>query len=683
MLTEIGQYEIYRELGSGGFGTVYLARDQITGVIVAVKVLNPEISASPEFQQRFYREAEALRSLPGHPNIVRLLNYGDFHGTPYLVMDYLPGKDLRDLMGDANLYVRQALSIGIQVARALEAANLGGLVHCDIKPENLRILPDRSVKVMDFGIARAVDTNFREIAGTPAYIAPELWRGELPGAATDMYALGCVLYEMIVGRTPFRSTSDDPRQERRDLAESHCNLEPDWSPIQSLQQDTRLVGLLKALLAKPAAARPQARLVREEMESLEKIIQAEVRLAPGYVPSSQVWMPIEDAKPEETILREDNDHTILHTPLEVPARPGSDSAVTTTPPQRLERLATGEQIFVQRHLATIDLGADACRAALVHNGKLISGTLTGDLVTLDLQTGRLGRWNVFPKGGVVSSVWGMAAYADRVVVHAGGPDWVECNLASGQILRSGTFPEGGLNLLVAGEWLYMSGGRRVYRQPLVELGRRAEEFPTTGRVAGMPVVERGSIYLPTSTGLQRLPPGATGLQTFGSTELSRVVFRMNGRQLGVVYPQLQANSSQSACLRRFQLSPEFRLLHEIIFPGQLVGIPQAVENWLVLAFQDGRLVGCEMDDEGIQPRWETRIGGGRTLQAGAAYGNGLIAAVSGSTNGSVLSIIHMVKGEILLEQPLQGDYLLPPFWWERTLSLVNAAGGLEVFRVSV
>lgn len=683
MITEIGQYEIYRELGSGGFGTVYLARDQITGVIVAVKVLNSEISASAEFQQRFYREAEALRSLPNHPNIVRLLNYGDYHGTPYLVMDYLPGKDLRDLMGDANLHVRQALSIGIQVARALEAAALGGLVHCDIKPENLRILPDGGVKVMDFGIARAVDTNFRETAGTPAYMAPELWRGEIPGTATDIYALGCVLYEMIVGRTPFHSTSDDPRQERRELAESHRNLEPDWSPIQSLQQDARLVGLLKALLAKPAAARPQARLVREELESLEKIIPADVRLAPGFIPSGQVWIADEEGKPEETILHEDNDHTILHTPLEVPARPGSEDTATTTPPQRLERLATGEQIFVQRHLATIDLGADACRAALVHNGKLITGTLTGDLVFLDLQTGRLGRWNVFPKSEVVSSAWGMAAYADRVIVHAGGSNWVEVNLASGQVLRSGIFPEGGLSLLVAGEWLYMSGGRKIFRQPLVELGRRAEEYPTTGRVTGLPVVERGSIYLPTSTGLQRLPPGASGLQTIGAAELSRFVFRLSGRQLGVIYPQHQANGGQSACLRRFQLTPEFRLLHEIVFPGQLVGIPQAVENWVALAFQDGRLVGCEMDDEGIQPRWETRIGGGRTLQAGAAYGNGLIAAVSGSTNGSILSIIHLVKGEILLEQPLQGDYLLPPFWWERTISLVNAAGGLEVFRVSV
>ena len=683
MIEGIGQYKFLEELGSGGFGTVFLARDKTTGVMVAIKVLNPEISASPEFRQRFFREADALRSLPTHPNIVRLLNYGDEHGVPYLVMDYLTGKDLRDVMGGSNLSVHQAVVYAAQVARALEAAALSGLVHCDIKPENLRILHDGSLMVMDFGIARAADASFRETAGTPSYMAPELWRGEIPGPAADTYALGCVLYEMIVGTPPFTSNEMDTKIWRQHLAAQHKNLEPDWRPLQILNLPVSFTGLLKTVLAKDPSARPAANLIREELEEYETSIPADVRLTANLkLVSDDHSHLMDELYSDETYVRADDENTVLHTPLELATDPNASGAMTT-PPNRMERIGTGEQVYVQRHLATIDLGSDACRIALVHQGTLICGTLNGDLVTLDLQTGRKGLYNLMPRSMVVSTAWSMTTVSDRILLHTGGEDWLEVNLQTGQRLRSGRFPAAGLNLFAVGEWLYLTGGRKLFRQALLELGRRADEFTLPGRAAGSPVVERGALFIPTSSGLVRLMPGSEHVDQIGSQEPARTVVRLSGRRLVVVYPVISAEGNQNSRIRWYGTTPEIHLLGEMTFGGLTIGSPQIAEDWMILAFQDGRLIGCQFQDDSLQEIWETRIGSGRSLQAGATYGSGLIAAVASNQEGGVLSVVHAQKGEVLRELPVQGDFLIPPLWWERTLSLVNGAGRLEVFRISI
>jgi len=684
MIESIGQYKILEELGSGGFGTVFLARDKTTGVMVAIKVLNPEISASPEFRQRFLREADALRSLPTHPNIVRLLNYVDEHGVPYLVMDYLTGKDLRDVMAGSNLPVRQAVIYAVQVARALEAAALGGLVHCDIKPENLRILHDGSLMVMDFGIARAADASFRETAGTPSYMAPELWWGEVPGPAVDVYALGCVLYEMIIGTPPFQSSEVDTKIWRQKLAAWHKNLEPDWRPLQMMNLPASFIGLLKSLLAKQPSARPAVRLVREELEEYAESLPVDARLTANLKLVSDARSHLlEELSPDETFVRTDDENTILHTPLDLATNPSFSSKENTTPPHALERIGTGDQVYVQRHLASIDLGVDACRSALVYQGNLICGNLNGELVTLDLQTGRVGRYNLGPRSTVVSATWGMAIHADRLLLHMGGMDWLEVNSQTGQRYRSGRFPEAGLSLLTGGDWLYGHGGKKLYRWPVSDPGQRADEFSLPGRAAGSAVLERGSVYLPTSFGLVRLPPGSDQVEPIGPQEPARVVIRLGGRRIVALYPIISKDGSLNTRLRWYETTPETRLLGEMTFAGQTIGSPQVADNWLMLAFQDGRLIGCQFVENSLQEGWETRIGGGRTLQAGLAYGSGLVAAVSSNQDGGILSVVHAQKGEIVHEQPVLGDFLIPPLWWERKIVLVNGAGSLEVFRISI
>jgi hypothetical protein len=153
--------------------------------------------------------------------------------------------------------------------------------------------------------------------------------------------------------------------------------------------------------------------------------------------------------------------------------------------------------------------------------------------------------------------------------------------------------------------------------------------------------------------------------------------------LVVVYPVISAEGNQNSRIRWYGTTPDIHLLGEMTFGGLTIGSPQIAEDWMILAFQDGRLIGCQFQDDSLQEIWETRIGSGRSLQAGATYGSGLIAAVASNQEGGVLSVVHAQKGEVLRELPVQGDFLIPPLWWERTLSLVNGAGGLEVFRISI
>ena len=143
--TFIGQYQVLKEIGSGGFGTVYLALNPLTHEAVAVKVLRADYAARPELRQRFEQEAEMLRGLPPCDQIVALLDYGETQSQPFLVMPYLAGHDLRDAFEVDHLSGQQMLEIIIQTAIALRVAAASGLVHCDIKPENLRILPNGAV----------------------------------------------------------------------------------------------------------------------------------------------------------------------------------------------------------------------------------------------------------------------------------------------------------------------------------------------------------------------------------------------------------------------------------------------------------------------------------------------------------------------------------------------------------
>jgi len=251
-------YEILEELGSGGFGRVYKARQLSTGQLVAIKVLRfwESDSAADVANQveRFRRETRLCAEL-SHPNIVCLIDSGETgHGQLYAIFEYVPGSTLKDVLArEGGLGWTETVYLMTQVLDALACAHARGVVHRDLKPENIMVSADGRVKLVDFGIA--LDTTLRKMTwaglsqtvGTPDYMAPEQVKGKRGDARSDLYALGVILYEMLTGDTPFHGDNvyaamraklqDDPIPPRR--------LRPDISPaleeiiLHALERDPR------------------------------------------------------------------------------------------------------------------------------------------------------------------------------------------------------------------------------------------------------------------------------------------------------------------------------------------------------------------------------------------------------------------------------------------------------------
>ncbi len=231
---QLARYQILDRLGGGGFANVYRAVDQKNGETVALKVLLPQYAESAEFRARFLNEAHTILGLPPHPNIVRVRDYAATAQSCYLVMELLQGQDLDQWIEKRGILpVNEATTIAMQIADALALAHQHGIVHRDIKPQNVRITPS-GVKVMDFGIARATEaarlTRTDTIIGTPQYIAPEIWEGQRATPRSDVYSLGVVLYEMLAGRAPF--DGDTPAAVMR----KHLVEYP--APLEKIRHDT-------------------------------------------------------------------------------------------------------------------------------------------------------------------------------------------------------------------------------------------------------------------------------------------------------------------------------------------------------------------------------------------------------------------------------------------------------------
>jgi tRNA A-37 threonylcarbamoyl transferase component Bud32 len=217
------RYQILAKIGQGGLAEVYRAQDVALGRLVAVKALRREYVVDPTFLVRFHREAQSAASLT-HPNIVAVYDFGQDLGRPYIVMEYVPGRDLRVMLQEGGpLSVDQAVDIGLQICAAVGYAHRVGLVHGDIKPGNVLIAPDGRAKVVDFGLARALgesamDEEGELVWGTPAYFAPEQAAGDRVLPATDVYAIGVILYEMLTGKLPF--SGSDAEVARKHLYET-------------------------------------------------------------------------------------------------------------------------------------------------------------------------------------------------------------------------------------------------------------------------------------------------------------------------------------------------------------------------------------------------------------------------------------------------------------------------------
>jgi serine/threonine-protein kinase len=213
-----GRYHVESRIAQGGMATVYVALDRRLDRDVALKVMHQELTGDDDFVSRFIREARAAARL-SHPNVVQVYDQGEDDGLLYLAMEYLPGRTLRESLTERGaLTIRETLRVLEPVLDALAAAHRAGIVHGDVKPENVVLTDDGRAKVADFGLARAGAATLNTAApgrllGTAAYLAPELLTRGIADARADVYAVGILLYEMLTGRQPF--TGDDALQVAR------------------------------------------------------------------------------------------------------------------------------------------------------------------------------------------------------------------------------------------------------------------------------------------------------------------------------------------------------------------------------------------------------------------------------------------------------------------------------------
>lgn len=255
------RYLIQERIGEGGMAVVYRAQDQRLRREVAVKVLREPYASDPEFVRRFRQEAHAAASL-SHPHVAAVYDVGSDGDVDYIVMELLPGRTLRDVLREQGpLPLERAVEIAIQVARALQHAHERGLIHRDIKPQNILFTPDEQVKVADFGIARAFGgssaTETGTILGSVHYMSPEQVAGEPVGPPSDIYSLGVVLYEMLTGQRPYEGASP------LEIAQKH--LQGSFTPPHQVRPE--IPPALAAIVQKAMARLPSHRFASaREME---------------------------------------------------------------------------------------------------------------------------------------------------------------------------------------------------------------------------------------------------------------------------------------------------------------------------------------------------------------------------------------------------------------------------------
>jgi serine/threonine protein kinase len=218
--TKIGPYEIQAQIGAGGMGEVYRARDSRLGREVAIKILPESFATDAERLRRFEQESQAVAAL-NHPNILAIYDVGTRDASPYLVSELLEGESLRALLEKGPIAQRKAIEYAVQIANGLAAAHDKGIVHRDLKPDNLFVCRDGRVKILDFGLAKLASrtpepdgatmtgqqTAAGVVMGTASYMAPEQVRGGQIDARTDMFSFGVVLYEMLSGKRAFQRDS--------------------------------------------------------------------------------------------------------------------------------------------------------------------------------------------------------------------------------------------------------------------------------------------------------------------------------------------------------------------------------------------------------------------------------------------------------------------------------------------
>jgi eukaryotic-like serine/threonine-protein kinase len=283
-----GRYRLVRVIGRGAMAEVYAGEDLRLGRPVAVKLLHADVAVQPESRVRFEEEARAAARLTD-PNVVAIYDTGDFLGRPYIVMELLPGRTLHDEIRDGPLSETRVRELSVHVLRAVHAAHLAGVIHRDIKPANILLTASGEAKVADFGIAKVAESNDLTatglLLGTPSYLAPERVAGQAATVASDLYAVGVVMYEALSGCRPFTGETT--------LAVCHAI---------STQDPRQLRDLCPALTTRLAdvVARAMARDPRHRYAIANDMIEA---LAADTVPvPPSIDEPTERIEPEPTVV---------------------------------------------------------------------------------------------------------------------------------------------------------------------------------------------------------------------------------------------------------------------------------------------------------------------------------------------------------------------------------------------
>ncbi|WP_158845178.1 protein kinase domain-containing protein [Streptomyces sp. NRRL WC-3742] len=321
-----GRYELGEILGVGGMATVWRGVDRVLGRQVAVKVLNGGLADDPRFAERFSREAQHAAML-AHPRIVMVFDSGVDQGTPFIVMELVSGRSLAAVLAQERvLPVERAVGIAAAVCEALAVAHAAGLVHRDIKPGNIMITDDGGVKVVDFGIARAGSsgnlTQTASVLGTAAYLSPEQATASALDGRTDLYAVGCVLTEMLTGETPF--TAETPVA----IAFKHVSEHPVPPSVRRPGLPPALDAAVLRLLAKDPDARPaDAAAARAELLATVPGLMVgdpTAELLATTSAATQLLPPVPPAHP-------DQQHTTL-LPPQPPAATSVMAPVPSAPP---------------------------------------------------------------------------------------------------------------------------------------------------------------------------------------------------------------------------------------------------------------------------------------------------------------------------------------------------------------
>jgi eukaryotic-like serine/threonine-protein kinase len=291
---QLGSYKIVCLLGAGGMGEVYQAHDTKLGRDVAIKVLPPAFVHDPDRLSRFQREAKMLASL-NHPNIATIHGLEQSDGVNYLVMELVPGQTLAERVSAGAIKIEEGLKLGVQIAEALEAAHEKGVIHRDLKPANVKVTPGGRVKVLDFGLAKAfagdsgqdishaltleaMGTEEGRILGTPAYMSPEQARGKSVDKRTDIWAFGCVLFELLTGKAAFDGETVS------DMIVAVLEREPEWELLPP-PTPARIQDLLRRCLQKDSQRR--LRDIGDARIEIEEALAA-----PKVAASTQAGVPV-------------------------------------------------------------------------------------------------------------------------------------------------------------------------------------------------------------------------------------------------------------------------------------------------------------------------------------------------------------------------------------------------------